>query len=151
MQEHLRFMNQALRLAEMAAREDEVPVGAVVALNGEIIGKGYNQIERLQDPTAHAEILAITSATSRLQQKHLSECTLYVTLEPCAMCSGAIVLSRVSRLVFGAIDAKTGGCGSIFNIVQHQQLNHRVEVIQGVMESECEELLKHYFVSKRRS
>lgn len=149
MHEHLRFMNQALRQAEIAAREDEVPVGAVVVLNGEIIGKGYNQIEKLKDPTAHAEILAITSATSRLQQKHLSECTLYVTLEPCAMCSGAIVLSRVARLVFGAIDPKTGGCGSIFNIVQNQQLNHRVEVIQGVLESECEELLKRYFLSKR--
>ncbi len=149
MHEHYRFMIQAIRLAEMAAKEDEVPVGAIVVKNGNIIGKGFNQIEQLQDPIAHAEIIAITAAADYTGQKHLSECTLYVTLEPCAMCSGAIVLSRIDRVVFGALDPKSGGCGSIFNIVQNQNLNHRVELIQGVMELECEELLTRYFTSKR--
>jgi tRNA(adenine34) deaminase len=149
MHEHIRFMNQAMLLAEQAAREDEVPVGAVLVKNNEIHGKGYNQIERLQDPTAHAEMLAITAATESLGTKHLKGCTLYVTLEPCAMCAGAIVLSRVERIVFGALEPKTGACGSIFNIVQNQNLNHQVQIIQGVMENECEELLTNYFKSKR--
>lgn len=142
-------MNHAIRLAQQAASEDEIPVGAIVVKHGEILGKGYNQIERLQDPTAHAEIMAITAATEVLQSKHLLGCTLYVTLEPCAMCSGAIVLSRIERLVFGALDPKTGGCGSIFNIVQNQKLNHQVDVMHGVMELDCEKLLTHYFKSKR--
>jgi tRNA(adenine34) deaminase len=149
MQEHIRFMNHAIRLAEQAAREDEVPVGAVLVKNSEILGKGFNQIERLQDPTAHAEMLAITAASEALATKHLDRCTLYVTLEPCAMCAGAIVLSRIERIVFGALEPKTGACGSIFNIVQNQNLNHQVEIIQGVLEKECEELLTNYFKSKR--
>lgn len=149
MRHHLQFMKEAFRLAEKAAKIDEVPVGAVVVHQGIVIGSGYNQIESLKDPMAHAEILAITSACKQLHQKHLPDCTLYVTLEPCAMCAGAIVLSRMERVVFSATDSRAGGCGSIFNIVQNQHLNHRVEIVQGIMEAECEELLVNYFKFKR--
>ena len=149
MRHHLQFMKEAFCLAEKAAKIDEVPVGAVVVHQGIVIGSGYNQIESLKDPMAHAEILAITSACKQLHQKHLPDCTLYVTLEPCAMCAGAIVLSRMERVVFSATDSRAGGCGSIFNIVQNQHLNHRVEIVQGIMEAECEELLVNYFKFKR--
>lgn len=143
------FMLQAFYLAEKAFNEGEIPVGAVVVHDNRIVGKGYNQVERLKDPTAHAEMLAISAACATLSNKYLTDCTLYVTLEPCAMCSGAIVWSKLKRVVFGALDDKAGGCGSIFNITQNKKLNHRTEVIQGVMEADCEDLLKRFFQKKR--
>ena len=138
-------MHAALREAERAFAERETPVGAVVVHQGKIIGRGTNQVERLQDPTAHAEILAIGAAASAMDSWRLEEAVLYVTLEPCAMCAGAIVLSRLSRLVFGAFDPKSGACGSLLNIVQDARLNHQVEVVGGVLEAECGSLLRAFF------
>jgi tRNA(adenine34) deaminase len=145
MENHAHFMSHALRLARIAAEQNEIPVGAVVVKGSSIIGKGYNRIEQLKDPTAHAELIAITAACDAIGGKHLHGCTLYVTLEPCAMCSGALVLARPARLVFGAMDPKAGGSGSIFNITQHRSLNHQMDVIQGVLEKECSEVLTDYF------
>jgi tRNA(adenine34) deaminase len=150
MDQHRRFMFEAFRLAEQAFEAGEVPVGAVVVQNNRIVGRGYNQVELLSDPTAHAEMIAISSACSTLQQKYLQNCTLYVTLEPCPMCAGAIVWSKMERLVFGAMDEIAGGCGSRFNIAQNRELNHSVEVIQGVMEEDARFLLKEFFRQKRR-
>lgn len=149
--DHTRFMMAALQLAEQAAREGEIPVGAVVVKDGEIIGKGYNQIERLQDPTAHAEILALTAACTTLESKYLHGATLYVTMEPCPMCAGALVWSKIDRLVFGTLDAKAGASGSIFNITQNSALNHQVEVIHGVLEQDAELLLREFFKKLRKS
>jgi tRNA(adenine34) deaminase len=138
-------MESALREAEQALKRKEVPVGAVVVRNSRIIGKGYNQIESLQDPTAHAEMIAITAAATGLGSRRLEECTLYVTLEPCAMCAGAIVLARVPRLVFGAFDPKAGACGSLFNIVQDGRLNHTAELTGGILQERCGGLLSNFF------
>lgn len=148
--EHRRFMLQALLEAEKALRLNEVPVGAVIVHDGLIIGRGYNQVETLNDPTAHAEIIAITSACATLENKYLTGCTLYVTLEPCSMCAGALIWSKMGRLVFGATDEKAGACGSILNIAQNKSLNHHVEIIQGVLELDASELLKQFFKSRRK-
>ncbi len=148
--EHRRFMLQALLEAEKALRLNEVPVGAVIVHDGLIIGRGYNQVETLNDPTAHAEIIAITSACATLENKYLTGCTLYVTLEPCSMCAGALIWSKMGRLVFGATDEKAGACGSILNIAQNKSLNHHVEIIQGVLELDASELLKQFFKSCRK-
>ncbi|MDR9415615.1 MAG: tRNA adenosine(34) deaminase TadA [Gracilimonas sp.] len=148
-QKHQRFMARAYMLAEQAYDEGEVPVGAVVVYNDRIVGKGYNQVERLNDPTAHAEMLAISAACETLSEKYLSECMLYVTLEPCPMCAGASVWSKLDTVVFGASDAKAGSCGSVFNIASNNKLNHRINVLQGIMEAECEHLLKTFFRDKR--
>jgi tRNA(adenine34) deaminase len=126
-----------------------VPVGAVVARGDEILGAAGNQRERLQDPTAHAEVLAIRAAASRTGSWRLSGCALYVTLEPCAMCAGALVLARVDRLVFAAADPKTGFAGSLGDLVRDQRLNHRLEVTSGVMAEECGELLRAFFAERR--
>lgn len=142
-------MVKAIQLAEKAFEEGEVPVGAIVVHNNQIVGKGYNQVERLNDPTAHAEMLAVSAACDTLGEKYLSECILYVTLEPCPMCAGAIVWSKLGTVVFGASDSKAGACGSVFNIAQNQQLNHRTEVIQGILEADCQYLLTSFFSSKR--
>ncbi len=139
------WMQFALREAQKAYEEDEVPVGALVVHHDRIIGKGYNQIERLQDPTAHAEMIAITAAAAHLSSRRLEECILYVTLEPCPMCAGAIVQARIPTLVFGAFDPKAGACGTLFNIVQDKRLNHQPHVISGVCDKESEELLKGFF------
>jgi tRNA(adenine34) deaminase len=144
------FMQQALSLARTAASEGEVPVGAVIVCDGKVVGRGYNQVEKLKDPTAHAELIALTAACNTLGTKFLNGCTMYVTLEPCPMCAGALVWSRLDRLVFGAPDARAGACGSIMNIVQNQALNHRLEVIQGIMDVESETLLKEFFRDKRK-
>lgn len=150
LQQQMRFfMHQALRLAQTAASEGEIPVGSVIVLNGEVVGRGYNQVEKLKDPTAHAELIALTAACNTLGTKFLNGCTMYVTLEPCPMCAGALVWSRLDRLVFGAHDARAGACGSIMNIVQNPALNHRLEVIQGIMDVESEALLKEFFKDKR--
>lgn len=150
MTQHEQWMKQALREAERAFEQDEVPVGAVVVQKGKIIGRGYNQIERLQDPTAHAEMIAITAATNHLQSRRLDECILYVTLEPCPMCAGAIVLARIPTLVFATFDPKAGACGTLYNIVHDRRLNHTVHVISGVCDRDSEELLKGFFGRVRK-
>jgi len=142
-------MEYALKEAEAATRRNEVPVGAVVVHNGVIIGKGFNQTEMLQDPTAHAEMIAITAAATRLGSQRLENCTLYVTLEPCAMCAGAVVLARVSVLVFGAYDPKLGACGTLYRITEDKRLNHQVETISGVLEDQCSSMLKSFFTKLR--
>lgn len=146
---HQQHMAKALLLAEDAARNNEVPIGAIVVKDNIIIGKGYNQVEQLNDPTAHAEMIAISAACETLGNKYLNGCTLYVTLEPCPMCAGALIWSKISTVVFGASDVKSGGCGSLFNISSNNNLNHQVEVIQGILENDCEYLLKSFFQSKR--
>ena len=142
-------MSRALQLAEQAFEEGEVPVGAIVVHENRIIGKGYNQVERLNDPTAHAEMIAISAACENIGKKYLTDCTLYVTLEPCPMCAGALVWSKIGTIVFGASDAKSGACGSVFNIPQNRHLNHRAEVIQGILENDAQYLLTAFFSSKR--
>jgi len=137
-------MRLALQEAEKAFEHEEVPVGALVVHKGRIIGKGYNQMELLQDPTAHAEMIAITAAANHLQSRRLEECTLYVTLEPCPMCAGAIVLSRIPTLVFGAYDSKAGACGTLFNIVEDKRLNHNPHVVGGVCDRESEEFVGEF-------
>lgn len=146
---HQNYMMQAFRLAEIAYDKGEVPIGAVVVHENRIIGKGYNQVEMLGDSTAHAEMIAISSASSTIQNKYLEDCTLYVTLEPCSMCAGALVWSKIKRIVFGAMDEKAGACGSVFNISSNNKLNHSIEIIQGVMEADCKFLLQEFFKSKR--
>lgn len=143
------FMREALKAARQARDKDEVPVGAVVTHKDRIIAKAYNQVELLKDPTAHAEMIAITQAANTLSQKWLEDCTLYVTIEPCSMCAGAIVLARISRVCFGAADPKAGAGGSVFDILQSPRLNHRPDVHAGIFAGECGELLSGYFKSKR--
>ncbi|MFC1729605.1 tRNA adenosine(34) deaminase TadA [candidate division KSB1 bacterium] len=138
-------MNLAFKEAEKAYSENEIPVGAVVLLDGKVIGRGYNQVERLNDPTAHAEIIAITAAAAYLESKWLTNADLYVTKEPCSMCAGAIVHARLRNLIIGASDSKTGACGSVLNIVQHSGLNHKVHVINGIEEDKCSALLRSFF------
>ncbi len=148
-QKHTHFMDQALQLARRAEREDEVPVGAVVVYNSQIIGRGYNQTEILADATAHAEMIAVTAACAALREKYLKGCTLYVTLEPCPMCAGALVWSKIDRIVFGASDINAGACGTIFNLAANDKLNHKIEVIQGISEQACGLLIKQFFSKKR--
>lgn len=143
------YMQEALKEAGKAFEEDEVPVGAVIVHEDKIIGRGHNQIERLKDPTAHAEIIAITSAVNYLGTKWLNQASLYVTIEPCSMCAGALVLARIKNLYFGASDPKTGACGSVVNIVNHKKLNHRIKITKGILKTECGSLLKEFFSRKR--
>lgn len=145
------LMAEAIKLAKAAAKEDEVPVGAVIAHNNKIIARAHNQVETLKDPTAHAEMIAITQATNTLASKWLQECTLYVTIEPCSMCAGALVLARVKRICFGAPDPKTGACGSVVNLIRHEKLNHRIEVQSGVLGEDCGNLLSEFFKKKRKA
>ncbi len=149
MDDHQLFMTAAIKEAEEARKKNEVPVGAVIVKNSAIIARGYNQVEMLQDPTAHAEIIAIGSAANHLGSRRLKGCTLYVTLEPCPMCAGAIVLSRLDRIVFGCFDQKMGACSTLYNIVQDGRLNHRLEVISGVLEEDSGILLRDFFAKKR--
>ena len=143
-------MELALAEAQCAGDAGEVPVGAVIFHNGNVVGRGQNRILRDCDSTAHAEMLAIRSATARTGMKWLADCTVYVTLEPCAMCAGALVLARVSRLVFGADDPKTGACGSLRNIADDPRLNHRIDVRRSVLREPCSEMLKRFFQNLRR-
>lgn len=145
------FMRMAIALAQEAASLGEVPVGAVVVKDGVVIGKGRNAPIRLSDPTAHAEIQAMREAAQHLGNYRLVGCTLYVTLEPCAMCSGAIQHARIARLVYGAKDPKTGCCGSVVDLMTEQKLNHHCEVSYGLLAAECGELLSQFFRSKRTS
>jgi tRNA(adenine34) deaminase len=142
-------MREALKEAGKAAQEDEVPVGAVVVHKGKIIARGHNQVEALKDPTAHAEMIALTSAANYLGNKWLLGSSIYVTIEPCSMCAGALVLSRIKSLVYGADDPKTGACGSVTNIVINKRLNHRISVKKGVLKEECSSLIKDFFRKKR--
>jgi tRNA(adenine34) deaminase len=146
-----RLIERALELAREAAAQGDVPVGAVVARDGIVIGSGANRTARDADPTAHAELLAIRAAATSLGSGRLEGCTLYVTLEPCAMCAGAIVLSRLDRLVFGAWDDKAGMVGSVGDLVRHPRLNHRPDVLAGVRAQECGELLSRFFEERRRA
>jgi tRNA(adenine34) deaminase len=143
------FMRAALREAEAGAREDEVPVGAVIVHGGRIVGRGHNQREMLKDPTAHAEMIAITQAAAARESWRLEETVLYVTLEPCLMCAGAIVNARIPRVVFGAPDPKAGACGSLYQVGLDPRLNHRFEVAGGVLADECTALLQEFFARKR--
>ena len=144
------FMKKALHLARQAAEMGEVPVGAVlVGEEGEILAEAFNQPISLRDPTAHAEILALREGARKLGNYRLLGTTLYVTLEPCPMCAGALVYARVKRLVFGAFDPKTGACGSVYNIVRDERLNHRLEVSGGVLEEEARALLQRFFKERR--
>jgi tRNA(adenine34) deaminase len=143
-------MRRALALAGEAAAIGEVPVGAiVVTAAGDVVGAGFNRREIDQDPTAHAEILAIRQAAAKLGSWRLIDCDLYVTLEPCAMCAGAIVLARLRRLVFGAADPKAGFCGSLGDLVRDERLNHRLERVSGVLAEECGEMLRRFFAGLR--
>ena len=144
-----RFMRSALAQAREALEDGDVPIGAVVVHNGRVIGRGHNQREKLNDPTAHAEMIALTAASSFLESWRLEGCTLYVTLEPCAMCAGAIVLARIARLVFGATDPKAGACVSLYNITTDERLNHRVELDQAILADECVMLLTEFFSAQR--
>ena len=144
------FMMRALQLADQAASEDEVPVGAVVVHGNRIIGSGYNQREALNDPTAHAEMIAITQAAATLASWRLEDCTLFVTLEPCPMCAGAIVQARVPRVVYGARDPKAGAVDSLFRLLDDPRLNHRASVTGGVLADQCGMLLSEFFAAKRR-
>ena len=144
-------MRAALRDAQAAAEADEVPVGCVVVHDGMVIGRGRNQTVTLQDATAHAEIVAIGAASTALGSWRLLDCTMYVTLEPCAMCAGAIILARVPRLVYGAFDPKAGACGSVLDVIHERRLNHRVEVTPGVLAGECGELLRAFFAKRRQT
>ena len=150
MDDDRRWMQKALREAERAFEQDEVPVGAVVVHNGSVVGRGHNMVETLDDPTAHAEMLAVTAACDTLGQKHLTDCTLYVTLEPCPMCAGALVHARLDRLVFGAFDEKAGATSTLYNIVQDERLNHRVELVSGLEADRAAGLLRDFFRQKRQ-
>lgn len=144
------FMRLALQEAQQASEEDEVPVGAVIVHQGRVVAAAHNQREQLHDPTAHAEMIAITQAAEALQSWRLTDCTLYVTLEPCPMCAGAILQARVPQLVYGAADPKAGAVDSLYHLVTDGRLNHRVEVVSGVLAATCSELLTSFFAKQRR-
>jgi tRNA(adenine34) deaminase len=143
------FMRLALREAERALEHEDVPIGAVVVRGGEIVSAAHNERELRQDPTAHAEILALREAAQALGSWRLLETVLYVTLEPCAMCAGAIVLARVPRVVYGASDPKAGACGSVLDVLGEPRLNHRPEVAGGLLRDQCSELLSSFFAARR--
>lgn len=148
---HVAHMEMALQEAEAAAAEDEVPVGAIiVSLERGVIAQAHNQREMLRDPTAHAEMIAITQAAALLKSWRLEQCVLYVTLEPCPMCAGAIVQARVPLVVYGAVDPKAGACDTLYRITSDARLNHRAQVIGGVLADRCAEVLSSFFAEKRR-
>lgn len=144
-----RYMRIAVEAAKTAQDNGDVPIGAVIVHQGQIIAKAYNQREQLNDPTAHAEIIALTQAATAMGNWRLYGCTIYVTLEPCPMCAGALVLGRLDRLVYGCDDPKTGAVKSLYNIVQDERLNHRLEVTSGVLADECVTLLQQFFALRR--
>lgn len=147
----IKFMKMAISLAKKAANKDEVPVGCVIVKDGKVIAKAYNLREKTQIATAHAELLAINKACKKTESFRLSECALYVTLEPCPMCAGAIINSRINRLVFGASDPKGGCCGSLYNLTGEGKFNHKLIVEGGILKEECAMLLKDFFVNKRKN
>ena len=144
-----RFMVEALKEAQKAYDLGEVPIGAVVVRNGEIISRGHNMVEHHNNPTAHAEIIALRDATYVVGKWRLSDCAMYVTVEPCSMCAGALVWARIDRLYIGAMDKKAGACGSVFDIVDTPKLNHRIIVETGIMEEECSAIIQKFFQDLR--
>ena len=147
---HRHFMNEAIKEARKAQKSGDVPVGAVVVLNNNIIGRGHNQVELLNDPTAHAEMIAITSATATIHEKWLRDASLYVTVEPCSMCAGAAVLARLKQVIYGVPDVKTGAHSSLFNLLNDPRLNHRIEVVPGIQKEACAALMFDFFESLRK-
>jgi len=147
---HERFMQRALDEAEQALREDEVPIGAIVVHEGRVIAQAHNQREQLHDPTAHAEMIAITQAAEARQSWRLDGCTLYVTLEPCPMCAGAIVQARTPTVVYGATDPKAGAVRTLYQLLDDPRLNHRCEIVAGVMADPCGQILSRFFQTQRR-
>jgi tRNA(adenine34) deaminase len=147
--DHEIFMREALRLARKAYEADEVPVGAVVVRAGKTIGRAYNQVELLKDATAHAEMLALTQAEAAVGDWRLTDCDLYVTKEPCVMCAGALVHVRIRRVIFGCADPRSGGAGGMINLLQHPALNHRSEIITGVLQEDCAAILQDFFRQQR--
>jgi tRNA(adenine34) deaminase len=148
-EDNYKFMFAALQEAEKAFEINEVPVGAVVVHNNMIIGRGYNQTERLKDPTAHAEMIAITAASNHLTDWRLNNCDIYVTLEPCVMCTGALLNARINSIYFSSFDPKFGACGSLYNLAEEGKYNHRIKLFSGLYSSESEKLLKDFFLNKR--
>ena len=148
--QHEKWMREALKEAKQALKKEEVPVGAVVVLGNRIIGRGYNQVEMLQDPTAHAEMIALTAATNTIGNKWLLDASIYVTIEPCTMCAGAMILARIKRLVYGAPEIKTGAHSSIFNLLEDPRVNHRIEVIPGILDVECGHYMSLFFEEMRK-
>ena len=146
-----KFMEEALKEAQKAAALGEVPIGAVIVRGGEVVGRGHNMTETAKDPTAHAEIEAIRQAAKNLGGWRLIGCDMYVTAEPCAMCAGAIVWSRIETLYIGAMDPKAGACGSVFNIVQEKKLNHNVRIETGLLQDQCSNILKEFFKKLRKT
>jgi tRNA(adenine34) deaminase len=144
-----RFMRRAIEAAEIAEDNGDVPIGAVIVCENRIIAKGYNQREQLNDPTAHAEIIALTAASAEIGSWRLHGCTMYVTLEPCPMCAGALVLARMDRLVYGCDDPKTGAVKSLYNITTDLRLNHRLDVTSGILADQCKEQLQRFFSNRR--
>jgi len=147
---HKKFMQEALKEAGRAFDLEEVPVGAVIVYKGRIIGRAHNQIKLLKDPTAHAEMIAITQAASFLRNERLKDCDMYATIEPCSMCAGALVLARIRTLYFAAADPKTGAAGSVFNVLNNKKLNHRVRIKSGILKDDSSALIKEFFKRKRK-
>jgi len=147
---HLKFMRDALKQAEIAYEKDEVPVGAVIVHRNQVIAKAHNQIKTLKDPTAHAEMIAITQAADYLKNERLKDCTMYVTIEPCSMCAGAMVLARIEKLYYAAKDPKTGADGSVVNLLRNNKLNHIVKTKSGILEDESRSLIQDFFRKKRK-
>jgi len=146
-----RFMYAALQEAEAALEDDEVPIGAIVVHKNKIIGRGYNQVEKLKDPTAHAEMIAITAASNHLGDWRLNECDLYVTVEPCIMCTGALLASRINNIYFASFDPKFGACGSIYNLAEEGKYNHKIKLYSGILSAESKELMKKFFGDIRKA
>jgi tRNA(adenine34) deaminase len=150
-EDNYKFMFSALQEAEKALEIDEVPVGAIVVHENKIIGRGYNQVERLKDPTAHAEMIAITAAANHLSDWRLTACDIYVTLEPCVMCTGALLAARINSIYFSAFDSKFGACGSLYNLAEEGKYNHKIKIFSGIYSLESEKLLKDFFLKKRKN
>jgi len=144
------FMQRALECAKKAYEKDEVPVGAVIVKDNKIISKGYNKSITLKDATAHAEIIAIRKACKKLNNYRLTDCSIYVTIEPCSMCTGALIHARIKNIYFGAKDIKTGACGSVFNIANSNKLNHNINIFGGLLEQDCAKIIKQFFKNKRK-
>jgi len=151
MTSHEAYMKEALKQAETAFEKEEVPVGAIIVYKYQIIARAHNQIKMLKDPTAHAEMIAITQAAAFLKNERLKDCDVYATIEPCPMCAGAFVLARIRNLYFAAKDPKSGAAGSVVNVLQHNKLNHRVNVKSGILEEEARSLMQDFFRKKRIS
>lgn len=150
MNRHEFYMKEALKEARKAFIKDEVPVGAVIVHKGLVIARAHNQIKTLKDPTAHAEMIAITEAANYLQNERLIGCSIYVTIEPCSMCAGAMVLARIDKVIYAAEDPKTGACGSVLDITNHKELNHKINIKKGILEEEAGLLIKEFFKKKRK-